>query len=123
MRKSGVKYDISPVPPFAGGKPAKPFVAVQALYIAAKSKNKTLAQEFATNFFAQPDVAVALYQADPRPPALKAALARLETSDPLPRPDSSSRSSCSASSWRSACGRRCRCSMPATGWGWLWSSV
>ena len=59
VKKSGVKYDISAVPGFAGGPAAKPFIGVQALYVAAKGKNKTLAQEFATNYFATPAVAQA----------------------------------------------------------------
>ena len=82
IKKSGMKYDISPIPGFAGGKPARPFVGVQAMYVATKAKNKTLAQEFATNFFTQPDVAVALYEADPRPAALIEAFDRLKATDP-----------------------------------------
>ncbi|WP_219471752.1 sugar ABC transporter substrate-binding protein [Nonomuraea rhizosphaerae] len=81
IQKAGVPYDISPVPGFAGGRPAKPFVGVQALFVAAKGKNKALAQEFATTYFTQPDVAVAFYRADPRPPALKAAFDQVKASD------------------------------------------
>jgi arabinogalactan oligomer/maltooligosaccharide transport system substrate-binding protein len=83
LDKSGVKYDVSPVPTFvSGGKPARPFVGVQAMYVAAKGKNKAIAQEFATNFFTQKDVAVALYKTDPRPPALTAALEEVKGSSP-----------------------------------------
>lgn len=82
IRQAGVKYDITPVPPFEGGETAKPFVTVDAIYVASKGKNKTLAQEFATNYFTRTDVAVSLYKADPRPPALTAALQELEASDP-----------------------------------------
>jgi len=82
LAKSNVKFEISPVPGFAGGKPARPFVGVQALYVASKGKNKTVAQEFATNFFIQTDVAVALYHADPRPPALIAALDQVKATEP-----------------------------------------
>jgi arabinogalactan oligomer / maltooligosaccharide transport system substrate-binding protein len=83
LDKSGVKYDVSPVPTFAsGGKPARPFVGVQAMYVAAKGKNKAVAQEFATNFFTQLDVALALFEADPRPPALTAALEQVKGTNP-----------------------------------------
>ena len=82
LNKSGVKYDVSPVPGFSAGKPAKPFVGVQSLYVASKGKNKAVAQEFATNFFATEEVAVALYKADPRPPALTAALTTVATGSP-----------------------------------------
>jgi arabinogalactan oligomer/maltooligosaccharide transport system substrate-binding protein len=82
LKKAGVRYDISPIPGFAGGPPAKPFVGVQAMYVASQGRSRTLAQEFATNFFAQPDIAVALYKLDPRPPALIAALDQIKVSDP-----------------------------------------
>jgi arabinogalactan oligomer/maltooligosaccharide transport system substrate-binding protein len=81
INKSGVKYDITPIPPFAGGKPTRPFVTVDALYVASKAKNKLLAQEFATNYFTRTDTAVALYKTDPRPPALIDALNQVKGSD------------------------------------------
>lgn len=82
IKKAGLKYDISAIPGFAGGKPAKPFVGVQAFYVASKGKNKALAQEFVTNHLTAPELAVALYQAEPRPPALTAALEQVKGSDP-----------------------------------------
>jgi arabinogalactan oligomer/maltooligosaccharide transport system substrate-binding protein len=82
IKKAGLKYDVTPLPGFAGGKPAQPFVGVQAFYVAAKGKNKALAQEFVTNYLTQPDLAVALYQAEPRPPALTAALDQVKANDP-----------------------------------------
>jgi arabinogalactan oligomer/maltooligosaccharide transport system substrate-binding protein len=82
IKKAGMKYDITPVPGFAGGKPAQPFVGVQAFYVAAKGKNKALAQEFVANYLTTPDLAVALYQAEPRPPALTAALEQVKGEDP-----------------------------------------
>ena len=81
INKSGVKYDITPIPPFAGGKPTRPFVTVDALYVASKAKNKLLTQEFATNYFTHTDTAVALYKTDPRPPALIDALNQVKGSD------------------------------------------
>jgi arabinogalactan oligomer/maltooligosaccharide transport system substrate-binding protein len=82
IKKAGIKYDISPVPGFAGGKTASPFVGVQTFYVAAKGKNKALAQEFVTNYVTKPELAVALYNAEPRPPALVTALDQVKASDP-----------------------------------------
>ncbi|WP_089156560.1 sugar ABC transporter substrate-binding protein [Micromonospora sp. NBS 11-29] len=81
-KKANIKYDISPVPGFAGGKEARPFVGVQAFYVAAKGKNKALAQEFVTNYVSKPELAVALYRAEPRPPALTAAFDQVKGEDP-----------------------------------------
>jgi arabinogalactan oligomer / maltooligosaccharide transport system substrate-binding protein len=82
VKKAAIKYDISPVPGFAGGRPAQPFLGVQSFYVAAKGKNKALAQEFVTNYVTTPELAVALYQAEPRPPALTAAFDQVKGSDP-----------------------------------------
>jgi len=83
IKKAGVKYDITPIPTFAaGGRPAAPFVGVQAFYLASKGKNKALASEFVTNYLTGTDLQVALYQANPRPPALTAALTKVESADP-----------------------------------------
>lgn len=82
VKKANIAYDITPVPGFAGGKDAQPFVGVQAFYVASKGKNKALAQEFVANYVTRPDLAVALYQAEPRPPALTAALDQVKGSDP-----------------------------------------
>ncbi|MEU8242846.1 maltose ABC transporter substrate-binding protein [Actinoplanes missouriensis] len=81
VKKANLKYDISPVPGFEGGKEATPFLGVQTFYVAAKGKNKALAQEFVTNYVTTPELAVALYNAEPRPPALTAALDQVKGSD------------------------------------------
>jgi arabinogalactan oligomer/maltooligosaccharide transport system substrate-binding protein len=82
IKKAGLKYDIQPVPGFAGGKAAQPFVGVQAFYVASKGKNKAVAQEFVTNYLTKPELAKALYDAEPRPPALTATLDAVKASDP-----------------------------------------
>ncbi|MEV4570067.1 maltose ABC transporter substrate-binding protein [Nonomuraea sp. NPDC049419] len=82
IKKGGVTYDISAVPPFEGGRPATPFVGVQSFFVASKGKSKALAQEFVANYVTSKDVAKALYEADPRPPALTAALEEVQASDP-----------------------------------------
>ena len=81
-KKAGIAYDISPVPGFAGGQPAQPFLGVQSFYVAAKGSNKALAQEFVTNYVTTPELAVALYQAEPRPPALTTAYDQVKGTDP-----------------------------------------
>ena len=82
INKTGIPYDVTPIPGFAGGKPARPFVTVDALYVASGARNKLLAQEFATNYFTRTDTAVALYRTDPRPPALIEALNQVKGGDP-----------------------------------------
>ena len=57
-------------------------MGVQAMYVASKGRFKSLAQEFATNYFIQPEVAISLYNADKRPPPLKAAFAEVSKRDP-----------------------------------------
>jgi len=82
IKKAGIKYEITPVPAFAGGKPAQPFLGVQAFFVAAKGKSKALAQEFVANYVTNKEVAMALYDADPRPPALLAAIDEAKAKDP-----------------------------------------
>jgi arabinogalactan oligomer/maltooligosaccharide transport system substrate-binding protein len=81
ITKAGTKYDISPIPGWDGGT-AGPFIGAQGFYISSKAKNKVLAQEFVTVFLATPEVQVALYQAEPRRPALLAAVDQVKTTDP-----------------------------------------
>jgi arabinogalactan oligomer/maltooligosaccharide transport system substrate-binding protein len=69
IKGAGISYDISPVPPFADGQTAQPFVGAQVFYVAAGGQNKAVAQEFVANYLTSPELAVALYQAEPRPPA------------------------------------------------------
>lgn len=81
IKKAGINYDITPIPPFAGGQPAGPFLGVNGFYVASKGKNKTLAQEFATNYLTTLEVQVALYNAEPRRPALIAAVDQVKATD------------------------------------------
>ncbi|MFB4290556.1 extracellular solute-binding protein [Nonomuraea sp. ATR24] len=82
VKKGGFGYDITPVPSFEDGEPATPFVGVQSFFVASKGKSKTLAQEFVTNYVTNKDVAKALYEADPRPPALAETLEEVKAADP-----------------------------------------
>jgi len=70
VRSAKVKYALSPVPRFASMQPARPFIGVQAFFVSAKAENAVLAQEFATKYITRPKVQKALYEAEPRPPAL-----------------------------------------------------
>jgi len=82
IKAAGIPYDITPVPPFADGGPAQPFVGAQVFFVAAQGENKAVAQEFVANYLTSVDLAVALYEAEPRPPALTAALERVQGDDP-----------------------------------------
>jgi arabinogalactan oligomer / maltooligosaccharide transport system substrate-binding protein len=82
IKKAGLKYDISHIPMWEGGKVASPFIGVNGFYLASKGKNKALAQEFAANYLTTKDVQVALYQAEPRRPALTAAVDEVKATDP-----------------------------------------
>lgn len=83
IKKSGVPFAISPVPAFEGGAEAKPFVTVDALYVASKGKHKTVAQEFALNYFASDEVSSALYKLSPRQPALISVYEAEVAADPV----------------------------------------
>ncbi|WP_205843695.1 sugar ABC transporter substrate-binding protein [Nakamurella deserti] len=83
IKKSGVPFAISPVPGFEGGAEAKPFVTVDAMYVASKGKHKTVAEEFALNYFASDEVSEALYQLSPRQPALTSVYDKEVAADPV----------------------------------------
>ncbi|AYY15314.1 maltose ABC transporter substrate-binding protein [Actinobacteria bacterium YIM 96077] len=82
IRASDVPYEVSAIPGFEGEGPARPFLGVQAFFVASAGQNKALAQELVTNYFSQPDVALALYESEPRPPALLEALEQVSADDP-----------------------------------------
>lgn len=82
IKKANLSYDVSAIPAFEGGKPAAPFIGAQAFFVASKGKNKALAQEFATNFVGTAALQDALYQAEPRRPALLEALNKVKATDP-----------------------------------------
>lgn len=83
IKKAGIKYDITAIPTWKdGGKPAAPFYGADAFYVSSKGKNAALAQEFVTNYVGKADTQVALYKAEPRPPALTAALDQVKGADP-----------------------------------------
>lgn len=82
ITKAGINYDVGPIPPFADGTPAGPFIGINGFYVASKGANKTLAQEFVTSLVPTLDFQVGLYQAEPRRPALTAAVDQVKADDP-----------------------------------------
>lgn len=83
LTKTDFPLDVSAVPGFAGGAPASPFITVDAAYVASKGKNKTLGQEFVSNYWPRPDVQLAFFKKAQGVPASKEVLRQIQTSDPL----------------------------------------
>lgn len=82
IKKANINYSISNIPSFSGGQPARPFLGVQAFFVAAKGKNVTLAQQFVTTYVTKPSVQEALYKVGDRPEALISALDASKQTDP-----------------------------------------
>jgi len=81
LTANGVKVAVAPVPS-AGGQPASPFVGVQGFYLSSQSKNALIANAFLTQYMATPEAQKALYDADPRIPAMTS-VADEVSSDPI----------------------------------------
>jgi arabinogalactan oligomer / maltooligosaccharide transport system substrate-binding protein len=80
-RAAGMPVAVSPVPPFAGGAPARSLVAFHGFYLASTSRNKSVAQDLISHHMTRTEVAMALYAAQPRTPALRSALDKVLASD------------------------------------------
>lgn len=61
LDKADIEFEVSAIPGFEGGAPASPFITVDACYVASKGENKTLAQEYVTNFWSRDDVLQSYY--------------------------------------------------------------
>ncbi|MGM0819584.1 MAG: sugar ABC transporter substrate-binding protein, partial [Actinomycetota bacterium] len=61
-----------PIPEIDGGTP-QPFVGVQGFMLSSFAENELLAQTFLTDYMATEEAQLALYDADPRPPAMLSA--------------------------------------------------
>ena len=81
LTAKGVPVAVGPVPS-AGGETASPFVGVQGFYVSAQSENALIANAFLTQYMATPEAQKALYDADPRIPAMTA-VAEQVSSDPI----------------------------------------
>lgn len=66
---AGVELVVGPIPA-AGDETAAPFVGVQGFYLSSQSSNALLANEFLANYMSTDEAQRALYDADPRIPAL-----------------------------------------------------
>jgi maltose-binding protein MalE len=64
-----LKFAVEPIPPVAGGA-TRPFVGVQGFMVSAFSENQALATTFLLDYINTPEVSRALYEAQPRTPAL-----------------------------------------------------
>jgi arabinogalactan oligomer/maltooligosaccharide transport system substrate-binding protein len=82
IRTSEVPYDITPIPPFRGGRPAAPFLGVQAFWTMSNAKNPTFAEEFVTRTMNTPEAMTAMYEQDPRPPVRSDVLRAVSAKDP-----------------------------------------
>jgi arabinogalactan oligomer/maltooligosaccharide transport system substrate-binding protein len=83
LAEAGIDFDVSPVPGFAGGDKASPFITVDACYVASGGENKTLAQEFVANFWGRPDVQEQYFEAAQAVPASIEVLDRIRADNPL----------------------------------------
>ncbi len=98
--KDGIDYGLAPLPALteAGGKPLRPWITVEGVYIAAPSKNKDAAYEFVKYVTDTPAAKVLALEGQQSPankgvysdpqvakdPVLKAFRQQVETSVPMP---------------------------------------
>jgi len=73
---SGVPFKICDIP--AETEPGRPFLGAHGFMISAFAKDPLLAQIFLTEFVATPEVMMAMYEGNPRPPAFLATLDAVE---------------------------------------------
>lgn len=81
-QESDVSFTVDPVPSFAEGAPARPLIGVQAFFVASGASDPDLAEDLAEAFLNDPELSVILHEADPRVPALDAALEMVADQDP-----------------------------------------
>jgi len=82
LSDSDIDFDVSPVPGFADGDTASPFITVDACYVASGGENKTLAQEFVANFWGEPDTQEAYFEGAQAVPASIEVLERIRDENP-----------------------------------------
>lgn len=68
VRDAGLDFTVSSIPGFEGMQPAAPFAGVNSFYVASNAANAGFAQQFMTDVANSPDVAKAMYEANPLPP-------------------------------------------------------
>ncbi len=80
FREAGISYAIAPLPSGPAGE-GIPFVGGNGFYMSAFSENQLLAEAFLTEFVANPETMLALFEQEPRPPALIEILESIEDED------------------------------------------
>jgi arabinogalactan oligomer/maltooligosaccharide transport system substrate-binding protein len=83
LAESDIKYEASAIPGFEGADQASPFITVDAAYVASGGKNKTLGQEFVTNYWSRPDVGLQLFEATQNVPANIETLSQIKGDNPV----------------------------------------
>lgn len=84
-RKAGIPVAASTVPRFAGALPARSLTMVQGFFLCRRGTNKVVAEDLISDYMTKTEVALALHQIQPRPPALLSALNLVTISDSLVR--------------------------------------
>ena len=79
IRESGIPYAVSKIP--SETESSKPFLGVQGFMVSAFSEDPVLAQVFLTEFVATEEVMQKFFDADPRPPAFNAVVAKVDDPD------------------------------------------
>ncbi|MCC7205799.1 MAG: maltose ABC transporter substrate-binding protein [Anaerolineae bacterium] len=79
LRDSDVNYGVAPIP--SGTEAGRPFLGAQGFMVNAFSPNLQLALSLLTEFAATDETMLAMFEADPRPPAMTTALEQLEDED------------------------------------------
>lgn len=82
-RRAGIDFGFARIPRIDGGQP-QPFVGAQGFMVSAFSRNKILAEVFLREFVVDVDTSLAIFEADPRPPAYIPAL-EVVSEDPIVR--------------------------------------
>jgi arabinogalactan oligomer/maltooligosaccharide transport system substrate-binding protein len=83
LAKTSLAYDVSPIPGFAGGAKASPFITVDACYVASNGDHKTLGQEYVTSFWPRTDIQAAYQEAAQAVPASLSVLEQIRQTQPL----------------------------------------
>ncbi|WP_281903266.1 sugar ABC transporter substrate-binding protein [Phytohabitans aurantiacus] len=82
LARAGLPFAVGPVPPFEGFPAVRAFSSVHGFFLTRHGPNKTIAQDLAVHYLTRTEVALALYEAQPRPPALRLALEQVVDTDP-----------------------------------------
>lgn len=79
LREAEVNFGVAPIP--TGTEAGRPFLGAQGFMVNAFSPNLQLALSLLTEYAATEETMIALYEVDPRPPAMTTALEQLDDAD------------------------------------------